>query len=368
MQVGFELGTTQQFGADSTGGTGGSVAVVNATPTARSGAYCCKTTMGAGTVGAGWTTYAGRKHVTHATATELWYAFGAFFHLAAATTAPGPAFFVTYDPGGNYNLLLAIDSGTIRGYYCTANAPTTVGTNAILIAAASSSLTLDAWHHIDVRVVASTTTTGTLEVWVDGARVINATGVRTAQTTASMGSFSLGMTNAPTSQGTGHTADYHAFDDLRVNDTTGSVNAGRCGDESILLMVPTGAGDLTQLSRGGTDSGANWSQVDEVPPGSGTDYVTGATVGFTDLYNLTDVTVSTVSALSVWAQIANPGVGGGSVYLPTKSPAGQSDGSAFALTAAWTIVGRLLETDPADGLAWSQAKITALQAGCKIAS
>jgi hypothetical protein len=369
-QCGFETGDVAQIGADVVGGNGGSVAVVASVPAARSGTYCLKTTFGAppnATGGWAGSAFAGRKTITHASKTELWYAFGArFFHPVAEVT-PGPAFFVAYDAAGNYNLVLTIEAGLIRAYYCTANAPTAVGTTIVLIAAASASLTMDAWHHLDVRIVAATGATGTVEVWLDGARVINATSVRTAQSSATLGSVSLGMTSAPVGQTAATAAAYHAYDDLRIQDTAGSVNAGRAGDESIRLLVPTGPGDATQLARGGTDSGANWSQVDEVPPTGSADYVSSDTVGQMDLYNLSTVAVASVSAVEVIVQGFNAG-GGGSINLVTKSPAGQSDGSASSLTATPTLYKRLLETDPADAATWSSAKIDALQAGAKVAS
>jgi len=190
--------------------------------------------------------------------------------------------------------------------------------------------------------------------------------VRTAQTTATYATVVLGLTVLAPSLTTSTCT--HAFDDLRINSTAGSVNNGRPGDEAIRLVVPTGAGDLTQLSRGGTDSGANWSQVDEVPPTGGTDYVHGASAGLCDLYATDDFPVSAISAIAVLGQVANSDGAGGSVALPTKTGAGQSDGSAFALTLTWTIQTRLLETDPADGGAWTAAKLAGLQLGAKVVS
>jgi len=63
------------------------------------------------------------------------------------------------------------------------------------------------------------------------------------------------------------------IDDVAVNDTAGSYEtswpdvAGK-----IVQVVPNDVGSYAQGSRGGTDSGYDWGQVDDNPPNDATDY------------------------------------------------------------------------------------------------
>jgi hypothetical protein len=364
VQAGWELGDVLQLGAASSP-SAVLPTVVSATPAPRSGTYALKIQAASGSA-SGWSNLA-KLLVTHASKTELYYAFGIYRSDTESNTLPSRASFATYDTSGNVNTILMTEGdGSVRAYY--ANAGTSapgLGTQLTLIGTSATSIANTTWTLIEVHLVAATGATGTCEVKINGTTVITATSQRTCQLNANFGAFHLGWVRQSATGGTA--GSFLCFDDLRVNDTTGSLNTSWPGDETIRLLVPTAAGDLTQLSRGGTDSGANWSQVDEVPAASA-DYVTGASVGLTDLYNTTDFPVSAISAITVLAQVSNSDGGGGTVYLPVKTGAGQSDGTAVALTASWTYQSRLLEADPADAAAWTSAKLSALQLGLKVAS
>ena len=76
------------------------------------------------------------------------------------------------------------------------------------------------------------------------------------------------------------------MDDNCVNDDTGSIENSWPGDCNVIHLRPDAAGDNAQWTRRGTDSGANWSQVDEVTPNDDTDKVQEDTSGNIDDYNL----------------------------------------------------------------------------------
>jgi len=81
------------------------------------------------------------------------------------------------------------------------------------------------------------------------------------------------------------TLDY-IVDDCAVNDTTDSFQNSWPGEGELIIQRPDAAGDNSAWTRGGTDSGANWSQVEEFPPNDATDYVLSNTAGTIDDYNL----------------------------------------------------------------------------------
>ena len=61
------------------------------------------------------------------------------------------------------------------------------------------------------------------------------------------------------------------FDDVAINDINGESNSFP-GPGKIVLLRPNAEGDNATGTRGGTDSGSNWGQVDEVTPNDATDY------------------------------------------------------------------------------------------------
>lgn len=362
LQCGWETGDANQLGVNIGAGFA-APAVVSATPAPRSGVYCLKCTNTNGAL-TGWNN-ASRQVFVHASKTELYYAFGVYRNDTETNTFPSRNAFYTFDTAGLVNNFLTFeDDGSCRAYYVTAgsqvpSAQTLIGTSTI-------SIPNNTWTLIEVHIIIATGATGTYEVKIDGVSALSVATVRTAQTNANIGGFGLQFMRVNSTGGS--SSSYLAFDDLRVNDTAGSVNNTWCGDESIVMIRPTSAGDSTQFTRGGADSGNNYGQVDESPPNALTDYVYSSTVGHLDLYNCGTATITSISAIDVMMQMFNPDGSGGSVHVVTKTAAGQSDGTAQVVTGTPLIHHRLLELDPADAAAWDQTKLNALQVGVKVAT
>lgn len=366
-QCGWETGDVNQKGSITNNGfsNNGTVSAVSASPTARSGTYCLR----CGVVAPSASNVSGRVMIsdTFSSKTELYIAFGLYRHNTGEVgTVPLSGMLVLYDTAGNLNLFITCETdGTIRAYYATAGGGNPSNSQVTLIGASTQTVALDTWTLIEVHAVAATGATGTCEIKVNGIVGLTNTATRTAQTNANFGQFACGLYHI---QGGNVISYYYGIDDLRINDTTGPPNNSWCGDEKIIMLTPNAAGDSSQFSRGGADSGNNYSQVDDIPPNGTTDYVYDTTTGHLDLYNLTTTAVQGISAVDVVMQAFNSDGAGGSLNLVTKTAAGQSDGSAQSITGAPAYYHRLLETDPADSGAWTQAKIDALQVGPKVAS
>lgn len=369
LQCGWETGDANQLGTAAMVGLTSTAlpTAATATPAPRSGTYCLKCTHNNAT-STGW----GNRsflNVGHAAKTELYYAFGFYRNDSEGGAFPNRVVFCTYDSAGSVGTAVTVEpDGSVRMYCATAGGANPTSGNFTLIGASSQSVPANTWTLIEVHVIAATGATGTAELKVNGISGLSVATVRTAQTNTSMSGFYLQMVRAQTSVTGGSTGTYVAFDDLRVNDTSGSVNNTWCGDESIIMLRPNAAGDSTQFTRGGADSGNNYGQVDDAAANALTDYVYSSTTGHTDLYNLGTATVVSISAVEVIAQAFNVDGSGGSMNFPTKTPAGQSDGTAQSITGTPLYYRRILETDPADSAAWTQAKIDALQVGVKVAS
>lgn len=349
LTTGWETGDASEAGG-TVANTNTSQTVVTSTPTPRSpGTYCYKILATAGSAGGG------RTWTLAASKTDLWIRFGYFGHLVGGTLEPNLCQFADSASGAQGTVTLSPVDQLIRVYR---------GAQAALLATSILTMSLDAWHTVEVRWQITSTVAGTVEVWVDGTRYINATSVDNTNTAnanvqgVALGSPSLAaMTNG----------SYVAYDDFAVNDTSGTINNGQIGDGRVVLLKPNGAGSNTAQTRGGTDSGANWSQCDELPP-SMTDYVYSATAATRDTYALEDIPSGSwsVNCVEALTYAANSDAGAGSIGLTVKSGATTNEGTAQAMTATAAYYRQLYETDPNTTAAWTNTAVNALEAGTTV--
>lgn len=128
---------------------------------------------------------------------------------------------------------------------------------------ASSALNLNQWYRVEVKVVDDAGSAAQMEFKVDGTTISTATGLVGL---SGGGRIALGAL-------TGTSSPVLYFDDIAVNDTSGSAQTGYPGDGKIVHMRPDGAGDNAGWSDGDGGGGANYAKVDEVTPDDATTYV-----------------------------------------------------------------------------------------------
>lgn len=350
LTCGYETGDVNEAAGVTTTGASGVVALVTATPSPRAGGSYCLKTSGAAANGNAY------RSLLFTSKAEVWIRFGVWIHPLAFTTET--AFAALYDSAGGNQACLTFAGSDFRIKARTQNT-----SSGALLGTSSNTMSVDAWHLIDWRHQMTNATTGITEVWLDGTRVINFSGDNTNTTTINVASLALGLTSLATTAGY-----YQAFDDVAINETTASTpNNARIGDGRVVLLKPSGAGSTTNQTRGGTDSGANWSQVDELPV-SLTDYVYSATPGTLDTYVLTDLPAGTwaVNCCELVAYAQNSDAGVGSLGLTVKSGSTTNEGSAQSLGTSASYVRQLYETDPATSAAWQASAINGLEAGTTV--
>jgi hypothetical protein len=354
LTLGWETGDVNE-GNGVTGGGGATQSVVNSTPTPRApGSYCLKFTQSSTQTGIRTWTLAAAK-------TEIWLRVAVY--ISNWQPAEGPIISLLDSTGISQitinwhggDQLLRVRSGVWSG--------TALGTSTFGMAN-------PAWHLVEVRWKTTTTTSstdGVIEVWIDGGRAINLTAVdSTATSILNVQGLVLGLSNNnPTSGST----SYEAYDDLAVNDTAGTINNGQIGDGRVVILKPSGPGSNTGQTRGGTDSGANWSQVDEFPP-SMTDYVYASTVGTRDTYAIEDipsgVTGWGINSVDVIAYGQNSDAVAGSLAPTVVSGATTNEGTATPLSTTPAYVHQQYEIDPNTGAAWTATALNALEAGTTV--
>lgn len=162
------------------------------------------------------------------------------------------------------------------------------------------------------------------------------------------------------------------IDDIGINDTTGVNDNSWCGDGHVLMMVPDSAGDVTELSRGGTDTGANWSQVNEIPPNSDTTYVYSTGSGLYDLYGLTSGSsivsaTDTIARVYIEARVRETAAEGDPIRLGIKSSGSEYWTSDISVTTSYVrYESDSLYTNPVTGLPWTIDDLNNLQVGYKV--
>lgn len=348
LTCGYETGDIAEAGT-SVIAANGTLTVVNTAPVPRAGAYCLKLGCTSSLLSP---TY--KSFTLPASKTDVWVRFAVLFHPTTSTAEWAFATWQDSGGGAQHSLTWDASSGVIRARLASAGA--VLGTGGTLPA--------DTWHVIDWRTQITSITVGVTEVWLDGNRIVNFSGDNTNTGTANVQTLILGAVAAIS--GTVNGA-YMAYDDLAVNDTAGTLNNGRAGDGRVVLLLPTGAGSSTQWVRGGTDTGANYSQVNELPP-SMVQYVGSSTIGNRDLYALQDlaVAVQSINVVEAIVLAQNSDAGGGSIAPTIKSSAAVNESGSIGLSTSAAYVTGRWETDPNTSAAWTAAGVNAAEVGATV--
>lgn len=215
------------------------------------------------------------------------------FSSGAGTAIARGWFYFTGNPGGNCTLLeFGTASVSIGGIYMNSSRQLgTVyfnGTAFTYDTTVTSALTLNAWHYLEVKIVATATNVQSITTRVDGLIIRNIIGAQTlaanAMTLAVWGAFCLTTDNGGT--GTGTIATFYV-DDIAINDNTGTSQTDWPGNSSFIKVSPSGAGDSNTFATqtGGTAGSANnFTRVDETPPDDATTFNGSNTTSQSDLY------------------------------------------------------------------------------------
>lgn len=217
-------------------------------------------------------------------------------------------------PAANDTILAVVDSnngigigfieltstGALQLFYSnTSGGFTQIGSN-------SSILSLNTWYMIDLH---ADDTGGTVSTVVEGrlGGSVFATGTVSIIVSGNggvpngFGYFGDGIVHA-SSSGTWY------FDDIAINDSTGSNQNSYAGAGALTRILPNAAGDSNTFSVqvGGTAGSANnFTRVNEVTPDDATSYNGSATLNQSDLFKLQDPAIGTdtVNCIQILARM-----------------------------------------------------------------
>ena len=230
------------------------------------------------------------------------------------------------------------------------------------LATGTAILTLDTWYVIEIYVKIANA--GQVAVKINGVTDISYSGDTAASANEYLDALRFGV-HGPTGK-----AEYYYFDDIAINDTTGSYQNSWVGTGGVLILKPDAEGD--QLDWAPSAGTVHYSLVDEVPANT-TDWVQGTNAGLIDLFNLEALpaTIVLVDMVEVVMQTALSQTGyneiqdvvqhGGTIYTGGNAQPVTSviDNYVLYKGTAWYLA-------PGGTLAWGTADIDALQAGVKI--
>lgn len=279
-------------------------------------------------------------------------AFGCACFFPAINASPGSFGNWQLRLGGTYQCGVRVNgNGGLDGTRMTGD---TTGT--VLGSSANGVFAPNVWHFIEIEFVISTTV-GRITVYLDSVQVLNLTGINTANAGVGTGADRVAFGLYSSQNGT------IAFDDLYI--TNVATKLGECRVETLRPNADTAVKAFTPNS--GT---ANFSRVNETLVDGDTSYVQASAVGNRDLYTLPSLssTPAQIFAANIVSFAEKTDATSRSIYNSVRSNSVDSDGAAMTLLSSYFRNDRVMELDPDGNVAWTPAKINALQIGPKVAS
>lgn len=217
-------------------------------------------------------------------------------------------------------------------------------------------------HHYFEAKVTLHDTTGTLDIWVDGASVLSLTGLDTKNggTAAEFDGWRIYSGDGPGS------AVLWRFTDLYIGNEQGVAGENDVlGPHHYELLLPDGDGFYSDLTRSaGTTNAEN---VDEATPNGDTDYVEGQT-GDRDTYTVPALatTSADIVGVQVTAVVRTTG-GGGTAQLVSRIDSTDYDSADIPLPpGSFGVIYNDLPLNPDTAAAWLQAEVEGSEFGLVI--
>lgn len=204
------------------------------------------------------------------------------------------------------------------------------------------------WHHYVIR-VSHSTTSGTLQVYLNGALVINLSGVNTGSSSDNLYPWTY---TAGAARGW--------IDDLWITD------GDNLGDIRVMYLLP-GADVQAGWSRYPSSLAANYLAVTST--NGDTDYVYTATAGAQDIYELGDLgnvynrPVSSVKAVAAHWVARKDDTGSAQARSFLRIGANNYYGSTINIADSYAFIENIWDNNPSTGGPWTVSDVNGLRLG-----
>lgn len=219
----------------------------------------------------------------------------------------------------------------------------------LLGTSATGVLTANIWAYIELEFVRSATV-GSVNVYVNGTNVLTLTG----QNTGANDIHSILFQGQSMVQW---------IDDMYTVDV-----ATKLGECRVDLLAPTA--DTAQKDFTPSTGTANWSLVNGTTYNEDSDYVSAATVGNKDLYDVADLSFTpvTIHAVQVNWRARKDDATARTVRANLKSGSTTQNGPTETMAASYVSFRDLYLTDPNTSAAWTASAVNAVQIGPEVVS
>lgn len=230
----------------------------------------------------------------------------------------------------------------------------------VLATTAGGLFTPGVYHYVELEALLSDTV-GTIKVWLNGALLINLSGIDTKNAGTKTVFDSVGSQGASNSGATW-------MDDLYISNGAGSLNVGRIGEMRVETKYMNGNGNYSQLLGSDGNSVNNFEQVGEQGAPLTADYNGSATDGQKDTYATEDLSVgaATIYGAEVRMYAAKTDAGAKSMRHIHRRGGVDSVGPDRVLATAYDTYHDILERDPNGPTAWTVANFNASEFGAEV--
>lgn len=226
-------------------------------------------------------------------------------------------------------------------------------TGTVLASSSTGIFTANTWHHIQLYLLCSSSTSGAVELRLNGTTVASASGLITSNSGNSYAN-KFALYGCPG-------FNYGYYDDCWISDTTWQ------GDCKVETIYPSANGTTNNFTASGAAS--QYQCVDETGDyNSDTDYTYSPNAGDKDLYamgNLASVT-GTIKGVNINAVIRKDDTGTRTAAMVIRNAGVESVRTTNTLTTSYVVYSEALTQDPTDSTTWTIAKVNAMELGVKV--
>jgi hypothetical protein len=270
-------------------------------------------------------------------------------NFLTVATYPTYMFFGFYD-GSTQGVWLRRNTGGAEIEVCRGSGATLLGTTS------GANLQDNTWCYIELKVKCNSST-GTVDIQVDGVNVLSLTGQNTqAGSHAYHDGFHF----------EGISDNLPKIDDFYFLDTSGSANNDFLGKQRVVTVFPNAVGATGAWT--GSNGSPHYSLVNENPADDDTTYVESNTTGQEELWNYTNPAgIGSIAGVKVNTDCR---VTDGTPFtldtMVLSGATGVSDGGQSISSTGYTTVGHIFEQDPATSSAWGATGVNNAQFGVKV--
>jgi hypothetical protein len=292
------------------------------------------------------------------------YAYNTFKNLNSnySTLIAGFGFYLSGFPSSDTSFVFAFSNGLSASVWMGVSSAGELivyrQSNTVLGKTKPNVVQQGAWAYIEMKAVGGTST-GAVEVRVNGVTELTLTNVNTGTTTFASIGFGInayfGFNNASGLR----------IDDVYVCDTSGATNNDFLGDCRVDAYYPTSEG--TTQSWTPTPSGTHYTTVDEVPV-STTDYVESVTANAVELFGFNDLVNTPLSIFGVQVNSCarKTDAGARSINNTARVAGANYYGPDLTLSDTTNYRMSVFGTNPATSAAWSKDEINATEFGVRL--